>query len=44
MKTVTVTCNPAKMDEATLVKAIEKLGYTAKKKEPVTAAGAPRKS
>ena len=30
-KTVTITYNPAKTDEATLQKAIEKLGYTAKK-------------
>lgn len=37
-KTVTVTYNPAKTDEATLVKAIEKLGYTAKKKVPAPAA------
>lgn len=43
-KTVTVTYNPAKTDKATLVKAFEKLGYTAKKKEPVTVAGSPRKS
>lgn len=33
-KTVTITYNPAKTDEAKLVKAIEKLGYTAKKKAP----------
>ena len=34
-KTVTITYNPAKTDEATLQKAIEKLGYTAEKvKEP----------
>ena len=30
-KTVTITYNPAKTDEATLQKAIEKLGYTAEK-------------
>ena len=30
-KTVTITFNPAKTDEATLQKAIEKLGYTAEK-------------
>lgn len=30
-KIVTVTYNPAKTDEATLQKAIEKLGYTAEK-------------
>ena len=30
-KTVVVTYNPAKTDEATLQKAIEKLGYTAEK-------------
>ena len=33
-KTVTITYNLAKTDEAKLVKAIEKLGYTAKKKAP----------
>ena len=43
-KTVTVTYNPAKTDEATLVKAIEKLGYTAKKKAPAIEAGSPGKS
>ena len=30
-KTVTITYNPAKTDEATLQKAIEKLGYSAEK-------------
>lgn len=30
-KTVAITYNPAKTDEATLQKAIEKLGYTAEK-------------
>ena len=30
-KTVTITYDPAKTDEATLQKAIEKLGYTAEK-------------
>ena len=33
-KTVTVTYNSAKTDEATLQKAIEKLGYTAEKVKP----------
>ena len=33
-KTVTVTYDPAKTDEATLQKAIEKLGYTAEKVKP----------
>lgn len=33
-KTVTVTYNPAKTDEATLQKAIEKLGYSAEKVNP----------
>lgn len=34
-KTVTITYNPAKTDEATLQKALEKLGYTAEiVKEP----------
>ena len=34
-KTVTITYNPAKTDEATLQKAIEKLGYSAEKaREP----------
>lgn len=32
-KTVTVTYDPAKTDEATLKKAIEKLGYTCSKQE-----------
>ena len=32
-KTVTITYNPAKTDEAALVKAIEKCGYTAEKRE-----------
>lgn len=36
-KTVTITYNPAKTDEATLVQAIKKCGYTAVKKEPVPA-------
>lgn len=35
-KTVTITYDPAKTDEATLQKAIEKLGYTAEKVEAVT--------
>ena len=30
-KTVTITYNPAKVDEATLVKTIEKSGYSAEK-------------
>ena len=34
-KTVTITYDPAKTDEATLQKAIEKLGYTAEKVNPV---------
>lgn len=34
-KTVTITYNPAKTDEATLQKAIEKLGYTAEKVKTV---------
>jgi copper chaperone CopZ len=33
-KTVTITYDPAKTDEATLQKAIEKLGYTAEKVNP----------
>ena len=33
-KTVTITYNPAKTDEITLQKAIEKLGYTAEKSNP----------
>ena len=33
-KLVTVTYDPAKTDEATLAKAIEKLGYKAEKTEP----------
>ena len=33
-KTVTITYNPAKTDEATLQKAIEKLGYSAEKVQP----------
>ena len=33
-KTVVITYNPAKTDEATLVKAIERCGYTAEKQEP----------
>lgn len=32
-KTVVITYNPAKTDEATLVKAIERCGYTAEKTE-----------
>ena len=32
-KTVVITYNPAKTDEATLVKAIERCGYTAEKAE-----------
>ena len=32
-KTVVITYNPAKTDEATLVKAIERCGYTAEKSE-----------
>lgn len=35
-KTVVITYDPAKTDEATLQKAIEKLGYTAEKVEPDT--------
>ena len=35
-KTVTVTYDPTKTDEATLQKAIEKLGYTAEKVKPDT--------
>ena len=35
-KTVTVTYDPAKTDDATLQKAIEKLGYTAEKVEAGT--------
>lgn len=35
-KTVTITYNPAKTDEATLQKAIEKLGYTAEKVQEPT--------
>lgn len=35
-KTVTITYDTAKTDEATLQKAIEKLGYTAEKVEAVT--------
>ena len=35
-KTVTLTYDPAKTDEATLQKAIEKLGYTAEKVEADT--------
>ena len=34
-KLVTVTFDPSKTDEATLAKAIEKLGYTAEKTEPL---------
>lgn len=33
-KTVVITYNPSKTDEATLVKAIEKCGYTAEKQVP----------
>ena len=33
-KTVVITYNPSKTDEATLVKAIEKCGYTAEKQAP----------
>ena len=33
-KTVTIKYNPAKTDEATLAKAIEKCGYTAEKLNP----------
>lgn len=33
-KTVKITYNPAKTDEPTLIKAIEKLGYSVKKKTP----------
>ena len=33
-KTVTITYNPAKTDEASLVKVIEKSGYTAEKQNP----------
>ena len=35
-KTVTITYNPAKTDEATLQKAIEKLGYSAEKDQEPT--------
>ena len=36
-KTVTITYNPAKTNEATLVQAIKKCGYSAVKREPVPA-------
>ena len=39
-KTVTITYNPAKTDEATLQKAIEKLGYSAQPDNRATAPGA----
>lgn len=42
-KTVTITYNPAKTDEATLVKAIEKCGYTAEK-APAAEVKSPKKS
>lgn len=35
-KLVTITYDPAKTDETALAKAIEKLGYTAEKIEPIT--------
>ena len=36
-KTVTITYNPAKTNEDTLVQAIKKCGYSAVKREPVPA-------
>ena len=39
-KTVTITYNPTKTDEATLQKAIEKLGYSAQPDNRATASGA----
>lgn len=39
-KTVTITYNPAKTDEATLQKAIEKLGYSAQPDNRATSSGA----
>ena len=38
-KTVTITYNPAKTDEATLQKALEKLGYSAQPDNRATASG-----
>lgn len=38
-KTVTIKFNPAKVQEKTFVETIEKLGYTATKKEPAPKTG-----